>query len=62
MNNFQEQTLEQLINIATNINNIDYTTHMDVKVEYEDITHNMIFRMGQSLERIADALEIIANK
>jgi hypothetical protein len=62
MTNFQEQALEQLIKIAGSINNIDYTDHMDVKVEYEDITHNMIYRMGQSLERIADALEKIASK
>jgi hypothetical protein len=62
MTNFQEQALEQLIKIASNINSIDYATYMDVKVEYEDVTHNMIYRMGQSLERIADSLEKIANK
>lgn len=64
MTNFEEMVIEQLIKIAGNINNIDvdYATHMDVKVEYEDVTHNMIYRMGQSLERIADSLEKIANK
>ena len=62
MTNFEEMVIEQLIEIASNINNIDYTDQMDVKVEYEDITHNMIYRMGESLERIADSLEKIANK
>jgi hypothetical protein len=62
MSNFEEKVIEQLIKIAGNINNIDYTDQMDVKVEYEDVTHNMIYKMGQSLERIADALEKIANK
>ena len=62
MTNFEEMVIEQLIKIAGNINNIDYTDQMDVKVEYEDVTHNMIYRMGQSLERIADSLEKIANK
>jgi hypothetical protein len=64
MTQFEEILIEQLIKIAANINNIDvdYATSMDVKVEYEDVTHNMIYRMGQSLERIADSLEKIASK
>ena len=62
MTNFEEMVIEQLIKIAGNIDNIVDTDQMDVKVEYEDVTHNMIYRMGQSLERIADSLEKIANK